>query len=86
MPILTAILWTWPRAFCATYFNVSEYLVRTARNLKKSKGILAVPNPKRGKTLPEETKQLVINFYEDDEYSRQLPGKSIGNKQYKQNV
>ena len=84
---MTLVPDSWSHAFCATYFNVSEYLVRTAGNLKKSKGILAVPNPKRGKMLSEETKQLVINFYEDDEYSRQLPGKkrlSIGNKQYKQ--
>ena len=68
--ILTLVPDSWSHAFCATYFNVSEYLVRTAHNLKKSKGILAVPNATRVKTLSEETKQLVINFYEDDEYSR----------------
>ena len=31
--------------------------------------------PKKGKTLPQETLGLVQSFYEDDEYSRQMPGK-----------
>ena len=30
---------------------------------------------KKGKTLPQETLDLVQSFYEDDEYSRQMPGK-----------
>ena len=31
--------------------------------------------PKKGKTPPQETLGLVQSFYEDDEYSRQMPGK-----------
>lgn len=31
--------------FSANYFNVSEYHIRTARNLKKTKGILAITKP-----------------------------------------
>jgi len=65
----------WSRKYCAEYFNVSEYLVRTARDLKKSQGVLAKPFTKKGKKLSEETLELVLNFYEDDEYSRLMPGK-----------
>ena len=63
-----------------------KYLVRTVRELKKVEGILAKPVPKKGKQLPQETLDLVLNFYEDDEFSRQMPGKkdyvSIGIKQH----
>ena len=48
---------------------MNEYLVQTARELKKVGGILAKPAPKKGKTLPQETLDLVQSFYEDDEYS-----------------
>ena len=86
--LLTLVPDSWSRTYAAKEFSVSEYLIRKARELKHEKGILAVPNPKRGKTLLAETVLLVTAFYEDDEYSRQLPGKkdcvSIGNKQYKQ--
>ena len=30
---------------------------------------------KKGKTLPQETLNLVQSFYEDDEYSQQMPEK-----------
>ena len=73
--ILTLAPNLWSRKFCAEYFDVSEYLVRTARELKKEKGILANPEPKQGKKLSKETVQLIQDFYVDDEYSRQMPGK-----------
>ena len=66
---------SWSRGQCAQFFNVSEYVVRTARDLKKDKGILAKPSPKRGKILSPEIVEKVIQTYEDDEFSRQLPGK-----------
>ena len=52
-----------------------QYLVRNARTLVKEKGILAVSEPKKGKSLPSETLSAVKMFYHDEEYSRQLPGK-----------
>ena len=39
------------------------------------KGILAQPPQKKGKAMAQETIDLVHDFYENDEYSRQLPGK-----------
>ena len=63
-------------------------MVRTARELKKVSGILSKPSPKRGKKLSPETVALIVQFYEDDEYSRQMPGKkdsvSIAKNEHKQ--
>ena len=56
-------------------FNVSEYLVRTARELKKFKGILAKSAQKQGKVIYQNMIDLVCNMYEDDEFSDQMPGK-----------
>ena len=46
----------WPWACVAEYFNVSEYMVREARKLAREKGILALPEPKRGKCLSKKLK------------------------------
>ena len=46
------------------------------------------PNSKQGKNLSNFTLDLIEKFFEDDEYSRPMPGKkdcvSIGRNQYKQ--
>jgi hypothetical protein len=55
--------------------GVSIYLAQRAKELFEEKGFLALPDPKKGKTLPEETLKLVNKFYLDDSISRQLPGK-----------
>ena len=41
----------------------------------KRKGILVQPPQKKGKAMAQETIDLVHDFYQNDEYSRQLPGK-----------
>jgi hypothetical protein len=41
--------------------KVPEYTIRAARKLKEEKGIISVV---------EDTKSLVVNFFEDDEFSR----------------
>ena len=48
-----------------------KLLKKTARE----KGILSDPNPKRGKTLEEDTVQRVKEFYLSEDVSRQIPGK-----------
>ena len=73
--ILTLIPDKWSREYASKQFNVREYLIQIARELKKFGGILAKHVPKKGKTLPQETLDLVQSLYEDDECSRQLPGK-----------
>ncbi|KAK2705976.1 hypothetical protein QYM36_016109 [Artemia franciscana] len=37
----------------ATEFQVTKYMVQQARKLKREKGILAIPDPKKGNTLSE---------------------------------
>ena len=84
--LLTLAPDSWSRKKVADFFNMNEYLVCSARVLKKKKGILAEANQARSRVLPDSTLTLVTSFYEDDEYSRLMPGKkdfvSIGNKKH----
>ena len=48
-------------------FGVSEHIVHKAHKLCLEICILAVPEPKRGKSLPADIAQLVEVFYQDDE-------------------
>ena len=75
LQILTLVPDSWSQKYCSEYFGVSGYIIPSARELKQRKGILAQPSQKKGKTMAEETIDLVNAFYEDDEYSRQLPWK-----------
>jgi len=56
--------------------------------MQKEQGILPGPEKSKGRALSEETKELVINFYQDEEFSRILPGKkdsvSLGRNVHKQ--
>jgi len=52
--------------------------VEKAVNLRKEKGIFAqVPNFQPKTILWEDTKQTVIDFYNNDQYSRCMPGRRI---------
>lgn len=73
--ILTLVPESWTIKYASNYFEVSEYLIRQARELKRSSGILAIPEKKTGKILQKGTIEQVISFYEDDEHSRLMPGK-----------
>ena len=57
------------------FFKVSEYVVRVARELRDESGILSKPSPKKGKAINPDHLQLIHAIYENDEYSRQMPGK-----------
>ena len=56
-------------------FGVSEHIVCKACKLCLERGILAVPKPKRGKSFPADIAQLVEAIYQDDEYTRLMPGR-----------
>ena len=56
-------------------FKVSKTTAQKARILREKKGILAIPQPVIGKRLREKTVNGVLEFYQNDEYSQQLPGK-----------
>ena len=70
--ILTLTTESWSIVKAASYFCVSEYLIRQARELKKIHGIL---RKNRGKPLPASTAEKVQFFYEDDAHSRLMPGR-----------
>ena len=73
--ILTLTPYSWSRKYAANYFRVTEHQIRKARKLKEEQGILAMSSPKIIKRITDETLNLVTQFYEDDEYSRLMPGK-----------
>ena len=50
-------------------------MLLTMQKVKKEKGILAIPDSKTRSGLCPETNELVNLFYNDDEYSRQMPGR-----------
>ena len=77
LQILTLVPDSWLQKYCSEYFGVSEYLIRSARELKQRKGILAQTSQKKGKAMAQETIDFVYAFYEDDKYTRQLLGKRI---------
>ena len=53
---------------------MSEYLAQKAQKL--ADGILATPREKVGKSLKPQAKQAVLDFYENDEYFQQVPGRN----------
>ena len=73
--ILTLIPESWSLRKTAKELKVSKATARKARILREEKGILVVPQPVIEKRLSEKTVNSVLEFYQNDEYSRQLPGK-----------
>ena len=63
--IMTLAPDSWSREYCSRFFNVSEYVVRVSRELKKKNGILAKPSPKKGKKISHEIVELVHLLYEN---------------------
>ena len=56
-------------------FGAPNLTVTKPKALVAANGILATPNPKPGRSLPQETQDLVVNFYENDDNSRMMAGK-----------
>ena len=73
--LLTLAPESWTIEKVVEEFKVSTYKVKEARKLKKEFGILADPKVKVGRPLPKEIEERVINFYQDEQHSRLLPGK-----------
>ena len=72
--ILTLTPEYWSLWKTAKEFKVSKAAAQKARILKEE-DILAVPQSVIGRRLNEKTVNNVIELYQNDEYSRQLPGK-----------
>ena len=82
--ILTIAPHSWSIQKAKEEFQVSEYIIRQARKLASEKGILELPSQKQGKIISDEIQNYLRSFYNDDEFSRQMPGKkdfvSMGKK------
>ena len=73
--ILTILPNSWSKEKIANEFNTSVYLARKAKELKKSKCILAELNIVLARALSLEIQKLVKDFYFNEEISRVMPGK-----------
>lgn len=73
--ILSLVPESWSREKVSKEFNVSERLVRFSREITKEQGILPELQKRKGKTIDPQTIESVKSFFEDDEYSRLMPGK-----------
>lgn len=59
----------------ASTLTARRDLVRSARRLRESKGLLENPSPRRNRPLKASVKTSITNFYQDDRISYCLPGK-----------
>ena len=73
--ILTSLPKSWSCARVEKEFGVGNYTARRAKKLAEEKGILSIPNTKPGNAISDETNTLVKEFYNNDDTSRQMPGK-----------
>ena len=73
--ILTLTAESWSSQKPVKGFQVSKTTAGKARKLREVKDILAVPQPVIENRLSEKTVNSVLEFYLNDEYSQQLPGK-----------
>ena len=72
---LTLISEYWSRERAVSFFNVTEYMVRTARNVTKEKGILEIPDSIHRHGLSDQLLGRVKSFYEEDQISQMCAGK-----------
>lgn len=73
--ILSLLPSSWSRAKISTEFKISDRLVKLTRELVTKQGILPELGKKKASRIDDETIKKVKSFYEDDEYSRIMPGK-----------
>ena len=73
--VLTVLPKSWAIRKIEAEYGASNRMVGKAKELVREKGILSTPNPKPGRTLSQQTADLVTSFYESDEKSRLIPGK-----------
>ncbi|GBN07500.1 hypothetical protein AVEN_244878-1 [Araneus ventricosus] len=73
--ILTLVPDSWTIQQTRIYFNTTEHLVKKARKLKATGGVLSMPCDKKGAKLSSETVEKIIAFYYNDDNCRICPGK-----------
>ena len=66
---------SWDATKLSKVFGCSRDMAAAALKLRETHGAGSFPGKKRGRKLPEQTRHLVVNFYNDQEMSRCLPGR-----------
>eukprot|EP00795_Rhopilema_esculentum_P004766 gene4766-21070_t len=70
--VLTIFVQTWSQRKIMATFGCSQRMATQAMHLSLEKGILATPNPKTGKKLPENVSEAVGNFYRQDDITNEV--------------
>lgn len=73
--ILTILPRSWTTRRVEAEFGATYHMAQLSKRLAETEGIMATPNPRSGKALPEAVMQLVVDFYLNDNASRMMPGK-----------
>lgn len=71
---LSVLPQSWSISKIQNIFNVTKHMVCKTKTLVSAEGVLCTPKPKKGKTLSEEVKVIVKDFYYDIDISREMPG------------
>ncbi|XP_055548605.1 uncharacterized protein LOC129732110 [Wyeomyia smithii] len=77
--ILSVLPKSWTIAKIQKEFECPERLVRSMKKCVEEKGILCLPNPKKGHPLSEDVVRKVKEFYREPDVSKELAGR----KEYK---
>ncbi|XP_015127114.1 uncharacterized protein LOC107048461 [Diachasma alloeum] len=72
--ILTILPSEWSTTKVARIMGATTYMVKKAKNISRTKGILSMPDAKLGRPIPDETLTAVEQFYNDDRVSSNMPG------------
>ena len=74
--VLTVLPMSWSVERIQEEFGASNYMARKAKQLVREHGILATPDPRPGRpSLSKSVVDQVVSFYENDSFSRMMPGK-----------
>lgn len=72
--ILTVLPDSWSVQKIADTFETNKYIASQAKVLAAQHGVMAVPENKSGNPLDPAIKNEVLQFYDDDDISRPMPG------------
>lgn len=73
--VLSVVPKNWTLQQVIDKFGCTRNFARLVKKKVETDNILCKPNPKPGKRLPESTVKKIVDFYEEEQNSRSMPGK-----------
>jgi len=67
--------YSWPKPTVAKYFSVQVSFVTRSKILLSEKGYCGLPEKRKSRPISEEHREIIREFYENEEWCRELPGK-----------